>query len=334
MSARAKWFALLLAAFATITLGPASNPAGGAAAARAGAWSLKRGEYQSEVRAGSFSTLTAYDAAGTRVAFSSPGFKFEQTGFAWRNEIGWRKKLSLRFDLAGILVTGFERTTLYGSPLTTFAPSQSGLSQFDLGLHYNIMNGDRALAFEALWHAPAGYDRELSLALGDGRQELSGQLNVGSTLGKHGFLQGMSGASYRFHKLGSSSTQANLDPLLTSNVYYDFSADLGFWLGRSIMLGGRYHGRMLGSTTGSGGPTNIHTFGPLTLLANEQLDDSAQNAGPFLLWRLDGRLDLTAGSYSTPTGHNTLHFDQYYVSLAFKQSKLKRNQGFLGSSAP
>ena len=52
-----------------------------------------------------------------------------------------------------------------------------------------------------------------------------------------------------------------------------------------------------------------------------------------VLFRLDDRIDLLAGSFSTAAGVNTLHFDQVYVALAFKQSKLKRNQGLLGSSA-
>jgi len=327
MSARAALSALLLAAFATITLGPASNPAGGTAAARAGAWSLVRGEYQSEVRVANFSTLTAYNADGKRYDFSPPGFKLEQNAFSWRNEIGWRKRMSLQLGITGLLVSGFE-----GPPL--FVPSQSGLSQIDLGVHFNLMNGNRAMALEALWHAPAGYDRVLSPALGDGRQELAGRLNWGSTLGKRGFLQLAGGGSYRFHKLGSSSAKANLDPVLTTNVYYDFGADMGFWFGRSLMLGGRYQGRMLGTTTGEGDPSNVHVVGPITLRGDEQLDAKVHLAGPFLLYRIDERLDLTAGSTSTAAGKNTLHFDQYYVSLAFKQSKLKRTQGFLGSSAP
>jgi hypothetical protein len=332
MSARVAMSALLFAAFATITLGPGSNPAGGAAAAQAGPWSLSRGEYQSEVQTATFSTQSGYDADGTRLTFyrptdPGPGFKLEQLAFSWRNEVGWRKRLSLQFGVTGLVVTGFD-----GPPLAV--PTQVGLSEFQLGLHYNIMNGSRAMAFEAGWRAPAGYDRELSPDLGDGRQEFSGRLHLGSSLGERGFFQLSGGGSYRFHKLGSSSAKANLDPLLTTNVYYDFGADMGLWIGRSMMLGGRYQGRMLGSTTGEGGTSNVHWVGPIELRGNAQLDESAHVAGPFLRVRLDDRLDMTAGSYSTPAGKNTLHFDQFYLSLAFRQSKLKRNQGFLGSSAP
>jgi hypothetical protein len=285
------------------------------------------------VRVANFSTSTAYDAAGNRYVFRPPGYKLEQLAFSWRNEIGWRKRLSLQFGMTGVLVSGFDGPPL-GRPNLVGVASQTGLSQIDLGLHYNIMNGNRAMAFEALWHAPAGYDRELSPALGDGRQELAGRLNLGSTLGKRGFFQLWGGGSYRFHKLGSSSAKAKVDPVLTTNTYYDFGADMGLWFGRSIMLGGHFQGRRLSSSTGEAGPLNSHTIGPLTLRESQQLDERASLAGPFVLYRLDDRLDLTAGSNSTPSGRNTLHFDQYYVSFAFKQSKLKRTQGFLGSSAP
>lgn len=328
MRVRVKWSALLLAAFATITLGPASNLAGGAATSRAGAWSLSRGEYQSELQAGTFSTRSGYDTAGTRTEFVGPPGKLGQTAVSWRNEVGWRKKLSLQFAITGLSVSGFE-----GPPVAVI-PAHTGLSQLDLGLHYNIVNGNRAMAFEAGWHAPAGYDRATNPALGDGRQELYGRLNWGSTLGRRGFLELSGGGSYRFHKFGSGDSLSNLDPRLTTNVYWDFGANMGLWLGHSLMLGGRYQGRILGSTSGAGGPTNVHQIGPITLTGKDQLDESAHLAGPLLLYRVDDRLDVIAGSYSTPRGKNTLHFDQVYVSLAFKQSKLKRNQGFLGSSAP
>jgi hypothetical protein len=325
--------ALSIAAFATMTLGSAAHLAGGPAAGRAGAWSLARGEYRSEVQAGTHSTETYYDDGGTRLGFPRPPGKLEQYGVSWRSEIGWRKKLSLQIGLTGLSVIGFD-----GPPTTTAGrdtvPTRTGLSQVDLGVHYNIMNGDRAMAVEVGWHAPAGYDRILTPALGDGRQELYGHLNFGTVLGGRGFVEGLAGGAYRFHKLGSPSAGDNLDPRLTTNVYYDFGADLGLWIAPAVMIGGRYQGRVLGSTTGEGGPTNVHQVGPILLTGDAQLDASAHLVGPMLLYRLDDRLDVITGCYSTPAGRNTLHFDEIYISLAFKQSKLKRNQGFLGSSAP
>jgi len=54
--------------------------------------------------------------------------------------------------------------------------------------------------------------------------------------------------------------------------------------------------------------------------------------GPYLLLRVDDRLDLTAGSWSTAMAKNALHYDQIYVALTFKQTKLNRLQGFLGGT--
>jgi hypothetical protein len=38
------------------------------------------------------------------------------------------------------------------------------------------------------------------------------------------------------------------------------------------------------------------------------------------------------GSWSTAAGRNALHYDQVYVALTFKQTKLNRLQGFLGGT--
>jgi hypothetical protein len=57
-----------------------------------------------------------------------------------------------------------------------------------------------------------------------------------------------------------------------------------------------------------------------------------QLLGPVLVWRVDDRLDLVAGSWSTAMAKNALHYDQVYVALAFKQTKLNRLQGFLGGT--
>ena len=51
-----------------------------------------------------------------------------------------------------------------------------------------------------------------------------------------------------------------------------------------------------------------------------------------LVWRVDDRLDLPAGSWSTAMAKNTLHYDQVYVAVTFKQTRLNRLQGFLGGT--
>ena len=55
-------------------------------------------------------------------------------------------------------------------------------------------------------------------------------------------------------------------------------------------------------------------------------------AGPVLVWRVDDRLDLTAGSWSTAMAKNALDYNQVYVAVAFKQTRLNRLQGFLGGT--
>jgi hypothetical protein len=92
------------------------------------------------------------------------------------------------------------------------------------------------------------------------------------------------------------------------------SADLGLWVGPRILLGGRYAGTVAMSS-GEGFP-----------------ERSVHLAGPLLLWRVDERLDLSAGSWSTAKAENAPHYDQVYVTLTLKQTKLNRLQGFLGGT--
>ncbi len=293
--------------------------------ASAGSWSLDRGEYYTVVQASKYTTETLYSTDGDRIEFAQTNWKLQQMAASWRTQLGWRKRLNVLFGFTGLSVAGFD-----GPPRGV--PTNTGLSEIELGLHYRLASGSRALALEALWTGPAGYDRELSTGLGDGRQQLSALLHWGSVLGRRAFAEASGGASYRYLTIASPDSTANLDPRKTSNVYVDLGAEVGFWLGRSTLVGGRYRGRLLASTTGTGGPSNVHAVGPLVLAGDDQLDEALHLVGPMLLFRLDDRIDLLAGSFSTAAGVNTLHFDQVYA-LAFKQSKLMRNQGLLGSSA-
>ena len=313
MTPRFAWTALLLAAALAV---PGRD-------ARAGAWSLARGEFYTEFQGSQYVTQTTYDGEGNRIDFPSP-WKLQQIGGSWRTQLGWRKSLNLLFAISGASVAGFE------GPAVS-VPTETGFSVVELGVHYKIANGDRALALEGIWQAPAGYNRELSLGLGDGRQQFSALLHGGSTLGSKGFMEASGGASYRFFSLDNPTTG---DPRKTTNVYADFGAELGYWLTHSVLLGGRYQGRILASTTGEGGPGNVHTVGPMVLTGDDQLDETVHLLGPLLVFRLDERVDLQAGSYSTAAGKNTLHFDRVYIAIAFKHSQLKRNQGLLGAAAP
>jgi len=315
MRARDASFAALIAVLTLATLPPS---------AAAGAWSLNRGEYYTEIQSSLFSTQSYYDRDGNRTAIPAP--KVEDRAVTWRTQVGWKKRLNVLFGLTGRSISGFEGAS-------AAFPTQTGFSQVELGLHWKLANGPRALAVEADWTAPAGYDRQISRALGDGRQEFSGRLALGTAIGSRGWLDLAGGGSYRFHSIHPNSITSD-DPRMATNIYYDVAGQGGFWLSRTLFLGGRYRGRVLATTSAKGGATVVHQVGPMTLVRDDQLDESLHLAGPMLLYRVDDRLDLVAGSYSTAAGKNTLHFDQFYVTLAFKQSKLKRNQGPAGTAAP
>jgi hypothetical protein len=59
---------------------------------------------------------------------------------------------------------------------------------------------------------------------------------------------------------------------------------------------------------------------------------AAYSAGPVVLVRVDDRLDVSGGSWFTWFGRNALRSNEVYLAVAFKQSKLNRLQGFLGTS--
>jgi hypothetical protein len=54
-------------------------------------------------------------------------------------------------------------------------------------------------------------------------------------------------------------------------------------------------------------------------------------AGARFTYRVDSRLDAFAGSWHSPAGEHVLHLDRFYAGLAWKSTKLGRQQGFLGS---
>src|SRR5205814_10483985 len=110
--------------------------------------------------------------------------------------------------------------------------------------------------------------------------------------------------------------------LHSSASFFTASADAGWWVTRSLLVGGRYQGQSVLSSSGGS--------------ANKFLEPDArrQRIGPFVRLRVDDRMDLELGSLSTAAGRNTPHLNAFRVALAFKQSRLNRLQGFLGSAHP
>lgn len=181
----------------------------------------------------------------------------------------------------------------------------------------------------------------------DGLQQLNATIHLGTALFGRGFFQASVGYAYRYYTIGqrkksiedlytieTDSTQfvagggsGGADTTFVSRRVTAFhpgkglwadqmiaSADLGIWIGHSLLLGGRYQGL-----------TTI-SHGPLVP------DISQHLAGPVLLYRVDDGLDMIAGSWSTAAGKNVLHFDQVYVGIAFHNTKLNRLQGFSGTT--
>lgn len=305
MSARAASSALIL----SLLLLPAAIRS-----AHAGPWLPAPGEYYVELRGGAFSADSYHNDDGDRV--SLPG-KWEERSARATVELGWKKSVS--FFMSAPFVSATQR-------YATGTRTSTGLEDMRIGLRYGLHQGASALAAELDWQGPLGYDRGSSV-FGDplrdgGLEQISLALHYGLPLAKHGFLQVGAGGGYRFLSLtGTGKHVTNPDdpaaPVIDEakerwGVPLLATADLGIWLTRNLLVAGRFSG----STTASHGD-----------LYPER---TVHLAGPMLLYRVDDRLDLSVGSWSTAIAHDAPHYDQVYVGLVFKQTKLNRAQGFLG----
>lgn len=288
--------------------------------AAAGAWSLAPGEWSADITGTSFSSATEHDADGNRISLSAPGLFETRTGRA-RVELGWKKRVSVQMAMP---FTSATRTHADGS----VAQTSTGLGDFDFGLRYNLSNSASALAVQLGWSAPLGYNRALQPNPGSGRspaspqglQSLSAGLAWGAPLGGAGFIEATGGYQYRYRTIGgrakeaSSPTSADVAKRTWAD-HVTASAAMALWLGERVQLAGLYDGR----------------------LAVDQGDRhpeiSEHLVGPRLTVRVDDRLDAYAGSWHTAAAEHSLHVNEFYCGLSFRQTKLKRNQGFLGGTA-
>jgi hypothetical protein len=316
MSARIALPVLGLAALASLTLDQR---------AFAGAWTPAPGEYYSELRGGWFSSDGYHDENGDRW-FIHGGGLIEQRSLLFYNELGWKPRWSLVLGIPLVSVT--RRFGAAGGERVP--PTVTGLGDAVVGLRYRIANGRTGAALELDWKAPLSYERSrffpvtradsiaagdtdgdgdsLNLSvvrhlgspvLGDGQSDVALKLHLGTAIPR-GFLQASGGYRYRFE---SPKDQVVL------------SADLGVWLTRSLLLAGRYEGEIAGQGDRPADEPDRH------------------RVGPTLVYRVDDMLDLFAATMHTASASNALHTDEVYVGVAFKQTKLSRLQGFLGSAA-
>lgn len=299
----------------------------------AGPWAVSKGEWFSSFEGSVFSAPTVYDQDGHRQEL---GYTTEQRALRSYSEIGWKKKVSILLGLPAVSVT---------RSIGTVSGTATGLQDAMVGMRLNLVNGASAASVQIDWTAPLGYDRKRgfygqllgdgvlyvdslgNLQTPDGLQQLAGRLDVGTALMGRGFFQGSIGYGYRYYSFGKREKTVedlrerddagNVLRIHTGSGLWSThllaSADLGVWVNRSVLVGGRYRG----TTTGSQGPLMRET--------------SQHLAGAIALYRVDDHLDMFAGSWSTAAGKNVLHYDQAYVGVAFHQSKLNRLQGFSGS---
>lgn len=279
--------------------------------AAAGPWGLAPGEWYANLEAGTFTANTFHPDGGR----ADTGLVVEERALRTVVEVGWKNRASLVFGVPVMSVTRRDARV---------QGTATGFQDVTVGMRVHLKNGASAVAVELDWTGPSGYNRKLDslgVRLGDGLQELAAQLQFGAPIAGRAFVQGSIGYGYRYLGIGKRETGPFVpgDPRTAKYLWADrlnASADLGIWLGRSLLAGGRYRG--------------------LKTLSNGALmpETDAHLAGPIVLYRVDDRLDMFAGSWSTATGKNTLHVDQVYLGFAFHRTKLNRLQGFLGGAQP
>ena len=299
MSARIALPTLVVAVLATLL---------SAAPASAGPWGLPRGDWYANVEGSTFTSDT-FHGDGFR---SDTGLVVQERALRTTVEVGWKKRITLVFGLPVLSVTRRD---------AQIQGTATGFQDVALGMRYNVLDGDNAVAVQLNWSGPSGYNRNLDtlgIHLGDGLQELSLELDGGAGIGKDaGFFQWSVGHSYRYLGFGKMAKELTVtDPghparyIWSRHMYA--TADLGLWLGPSLLVGGRYRGKVAFSNGLLMDESDVHL------------------AGALLLYRVDDRIDMIGGFWSTATGRNTLHYDQVYVGFAFHHTKLNRLQGFLG----
>jgi hypothetical protein len=260
-------------------------------AAASSPWLPAPGEFYSEFRAGHASVGRVFDNDRNSVGLGAQAIA-EERSLASYNEVGWKRNLSLV-----IAVPAVSRTLRVDSLRQSY--TNTGLSDLELGLRYRLLQGPTALAVEADWKAPLGYDRLATPALGSGQQDITGLLLFGAPIAGRGFVQVASGYRYRF--------ELPLDEYLVSG-------DLAVWVG-PLLASGSY------DYTQSVGTGDVPEY-----------EIERHELGPRLTYRVDNGLDFFAGSTYTVSGRNQPRIDRYYLGVAVKQTTLNRLQGFLGGT--
>jgi hypothetical protein len=218
--------------------------------------------------------------------------RFQSNRLVSYNELGWKKNVSFVFNLP------------LESNVWSSGPNQqsvTGLSDLVLALRVRLRDGSPGIVLDGGWKAPLGYEKDLFPTLGNGRQEGFTAINFGLSLPWiHGFAEAARGLRF----IGEDGV-----------LYTHTTVDVAGWVGSRVLIGARYNDQV-----------------PINSEASLSNLSSSFSAGPVLVFRVDDRIDLTAGSWHDWYGRNSLRENQVYVSFSIKKSKLNRLQGFLGSS--
>jgi hypothetical protein len=217
--------------------------------------------------------------------------------------VGWKKRVGFHFMVPVQSVTA----TASGASAT-----QSGISDVLFGFKYLVMGGGTsALSANVDFQLPAGYNRHLFPALGDGTQNLVGTLEYGRSL-PFGFLNAAAGYRMRMGAIAyaEAGKKEPDDDML-------FAADLGYWLGNAVLVSGQYRGHRV-------------------FVENQEPaegDVFSHMVGLEVLYRLNDRLDVFAGTLSTAAAENELHENRIFAGISVKDTHLNRFQGFFGNTA-
>jgi len=261
--------------------------------ADAGPWTLPKGEKASTVIGDFFSADTYHDQDGSRRPLGGGGL-IERRGITWAGELGWKKKASFLYSIP--FASSSRR--MGGGDHPPYVPSATGFGDAHFGFKYALRSGRTASAIELNWKAPLGYERAPTYFSDD-----STDINVAEQTNNPKLGEGQQDVSGILH-FGTAIRHRGFAQA-AGGYTYRFEAPEN---------GGQYRGQISGQ---SGNPTR---------------DSDRHLVGPVVLYRVDDRIDMYVTTLHTASAKNAVHTDAVYVGMSFKNTKLDRLQGYLGTT--